>query len=285
MNKVLLGLLLGGVLGILDGATAWFTPAVRPVIIEIVIASTIKGMIAGIAAGWFARKVNSIPLGIAFGFAVGLVLAFAVAALPSETGEHYYFEIMLPGSILGAVVVWATQRYGKPASTAAAVRAAAIILVLTLVTPAFAAELTSVDAFDKLKTLSGNWTGRVMTEDGPTASIQYEITSGGNVVLERQFAGTEHEMITMYYRDGKDLVLTHYCAMGNQPRMRLNRAASTPETLVFDFDGVSGLESADEEHVSTARIQFKNDGQVVSEWRSAKGSSVGEPKRFYMSRR
>ena len=71
-------------------------------------------MIAGIAAGWFARKVNSVPLGIAFGFFVGLVLAWAVAAMPSATGEHYYWEIMLPGSILGAVVGWATQRYGRP---------------------------------------------------------------------------------------------------------------------------------------------------------------------------
>jgi hypothetical protein len=103
--------------------------------------------------------------------------------------------------------------------------------------------------------------------------------------MESQFAGTDHEMITMYYRDGKDLVLTHYCTMGNQPRMRLNRAASTPETLVFEGDGVTGLKSADEEHMSSARIQFRNDGRVVSEWRSARGSSVEEPKRFYLSRK
>ena len=113
MNKVLLGLLLGGFLGIFDGLTAWFTPAVRPFIIGIVIGSTMKGMFAGVAAGWFARKVRSVPAGIVFGPVVGLLLAYAVAAMPSATGEHYYFEIMLPGSILGAVVGWATQAYGK----------------------------------------------------------------------------------------------------------------------------------------------------------------------------
>jgi MFS family permease len=108
MNKVLLGLLLGGGLGVLDGLTAWFTPAVRPV----------KGMVAGVAAGWFARKVHSVPIGVAFGLVVGLLLAYAVAAMPDESGQHYYFEIMLPGSILGAVVGWATQRYGQAAPRA-----------------------------------------------------------------------------------------------------------------------------------------------------------------------
>ena len=53
--------------------------------------------------------------GVAFGFVVGLLLGYDVAAMPDETGNHYYFEIMLPGSILGAVVGWATQRYGKAA--------------------------------------------------------------------------------------------------------------------------------------------------------------------------
>jgi putative effector of murein hydrolase LrgA (UPF0299 family) len=43
-----------------------------------------------------------------------MLLSFLVAAMPAETGEHYYFEIMLPGSILGLIVGFATQRFGKP---------------------------------------------------------------------------------------------------------------------------------------------------------------------------
>jgi hypothetical protein len=111
MNKVVFGLLLGGVLGVFDGLTAWFTPEARPMLLGIVIGSTVKGLIAGVLIGWFARKVNSLPLGIAFGTAVGLLLAYGVAAMPSETGKHYYFEIMLPGSLVGAIVGYATQRH------------------------------------------------------------------------------------------------------------------------------------------------------------------------------
>ncbi len=114
MNKPLFGLVLGGLLGILDGMTAWFTPDVRSQMVSIIIGSTFKGLIAGILIGWFAKKVNSLPAGIVFGLAVGLLLAFAVAAMPSPTGKHYYFEIMLPGAIVGAIVGYATQKHAGP---------------------------------------------------------------------------------------------------------------------------------------------------------------------------
>src|SRR5689334_9066944 len=120
MNKIVLGLVLGAVLGAFDGLTAWFTPEVRSQLLGIVIGSTIKGLIAGILIGYFARKVNSLPLGILFGLGVGLILAFIVAAMPNPAGKHYYFEIMLPGSILGAVVGFATQRYRGARVTARA---------------------------------------------------------------------------------------------------------------------------------------------------------------------
>ncbi len=119
MNKTLLGLILGGVLGIFDGLTAWFTPAVRAQMVGIVIGSTVKGLIAGVLIGYFARKVRSLPLGIVFGLGVGLLLAYAVAAMPDASGKHYYWEIMLPGGIVGVIIGYATQRFGQPAQTAA----------------------------------------------------------------------------------------------------------------------------------------------------------------------
>ncbi|MGC2196589.1 MAG: hypothetical protein WA628_18085 [Terriglobales bacterium] len=113
MNKVLLGLLLGGILGVFDGLTAWFTPAARVQLAGIVIGSTVKGLIAGVLVGYFARKVNSLPLGIVFGLGVGLLLAYGVAAMQPGP-NHYYFEIMLPGGIVGTLIGYATQRFGRP---------------------------------------------------------------------------------------------------------------------------------------------------------------------------
>jgi hypothetical protein len=67
------------------------------------------GIVAGILIGVFARKVQSLPLCIVFGLAVGLLLAFIVAQM-----QHgYYFQILLPGGMVGLIVGYATQRYGR----------------------------------------------------------------------------------------------------------------------------------------------------------------------------
>ena len=276
MNKVIVGLLLGGLLGIFDGLTAWITPAVRAGIIGIVIGSCIKGMIAGVAAGWFARKVHSVVAGLLFGLAVGLVLAWLVAFM-----QHgYYFEIMLPGGIVGAIVGWATQRYGRPSMAVAS----AMMLVIALCTlNVRAAEgpdnVTADEAFGRLKTLAGRWNTHVMTPDGPTANVDYRVTGGGTVIMETLFAGAPHEMITMYTLDGENLVATHYCAMGNQPVMKLDLGASTRDNLVFEYVGVHGRNAA-ADHVHDGRIRFLANGDVQSEW----NSTASEPKRFFQNR-
>ena len=121
MKKPLYGLLLGGFLGIFDGLSALLSaPETAPQIVGIVIGSTFKGLLAGVLIGWFARKVHSLPLGILFGLTVGLLLAYAVAAMPSPDNQHYYWEIMLPGSVLGLIVGYATQRHapGRTPATA-----------------------------------------------------------------------------------------------------------------------------------------------------------------------
>ncbi|MBK9062955.1 MAG: hypothetical protein IPL89_07130 [Acidobacteria bacterium] len=116
MNKVLLGLLVGAALGAVDGLTAWFTPEVRSQIVGIVAGSTFKGLVAGVLIGVFARKVRSVPATLVFGTALGLIFAFLVANMQGK----YYFEIMLPGAIVGLLTGYATQRYGrKPEATTA----------------------------------------------------------------------------------------------------------------------------------------------------------------------
>jgi len=114
MNKPVLGLLLGGALGIFDGMSALVSaPEVAPEIATIVIGSTFKGIIAGVLIGYFSHKVKSLPLGIVFGLAVGALLAFLVAMNPdAATGKHYYWEIITPGSLVGIIVGYATQKYG-----------------------------------------------------------------------------------------------------------------------------------------------------------------------------
>lgn len=117
MPKWLLGILLGALLGLIDGASAYAYPypEVRAAIVGIVIGSTGKGLLTGLIAGFAAVRLRSMPLGIAIGLSTGLVLSWLVAF-----AQHaHYWEIMLPGSALGAIVGFATQKYGRPRAAAA----------------------------------------------------------------------------------------------------------------------------------------------------------------------
>jgi hypothetical protein len=116
----MLGLVLGGVLGIFDGLTAWFTPEVRNQLMFIVMGSSFKGLVAGLITGFVARRVKSIPLGILAGLVIAAIvtLPFAIGVNP-ETNKVYFWEIILPGSLVGAIVGFATQYYPRPAQVRA----------------------------------------------------------------------------------------------------------------------------------------------------------------------
>ncbi len=109
MSKPLLGIILGAILGLVDGLSAFAYPEVRDQMMGIIIGSTCKGLLTGLVAGFVAWKLNSLPLGILVGFIVGLGLSYLVASLQGR----FYWEIMLPGSILGIIVGFATQKFGR----------------------------------------------------------------------------------------------------------------------------------------------------------------------------
>lgn len=120
MSKPVLGLILGGVLGVLDGLSALISapddPAVKAGIVGIVIGSTGKGLITGALIGWFAKRSASLQNTLLFGLAVGVALAFCVSLMQMLAGGNvYYWQIMLPGGILGLIVGYATFTQGKPA--------------------------------------------------------------------------------------------------------------------------------------------------------------------------
>jgi hypothetical protein len=119
---------------------------------------------------------------------------------------------------------------------------------------------------DAIKKLSGEWVE--VGEDGkPTDKVvaTYRTTAGGTVVEETLFGGTPHEMVTMYYMDRDDLMLTHYCVAGNQPRMKAEKQA-TPNKLVFHCDGGTNMKSENDEHMHNATLIIVDDNHIQSEW-------------------
>jgi len=160
------------------------------------------------------------------------------------------------------------------------------LLGLWMNSTAFAADGAKVEAkeaFTKLKSLAGEWTGEA--EKGqPANKIVYRLISNGSVVMETLFPNTDHEMVTMYMLDGDDLRMTHYCAAGNQPRMKLDAKASTPDKLEFIFDGGSNLDPAKDMHMHAGRITFKDKNHIVSEWDAYSGGKKMGSNSFVLSR-
>jgi len=138
-------------------------------------------------------------------------------------------------------------------------------------------------AFDRIKRLAGTWEGNVATPDGPRGVVRYELTAGGNSVVEKLFPGTDHEMLTVYHLDRGALLATHYCAMGNQPLMKLERA--TAEELQFGFAGGTNLDPAKDIHIHQGRIRFVGEGRLEEEWDVFDGPKKTVSNRFFLARK
>ena len=116
-------------------------------------------------------------------------------------------------------------------------------------------------ALDKLKKLAGEWVYAGGENKGQLA-VRYTVSSAGSVVMEQLFPGTDHEMVTVYHLDGDKLMMTHYCAAGNQPRMH---AAPATDKLVFTCTGGSNMKESDS-HMHAMTLTFIDDDHFKEEW-------------------
>src|SRR5262245_25924235 len=124
--------------------------------------------------------------------------------------------------------------------------------------------------FDALKKLAGDWV-EVGKDDKPTDKLisSIRVTSAGSAVQETLFPGSDHEMVTMYHLDGADLVLTHYCMLGNQPRMRAEPAGDI-RTIAFKFVNCTNLKSNDDLHMHQATLKLDGKDHFTADWVSCK---------------
>jgi hypothetical protein len=125
---------------------------------------------------------------------------------------------------------------------------------------------SGAEAFEKLKSLVGHWeTDKTNTNK---ATLDLELTSGGTAVLEKFHMvdnGKPVEMTTLYYLDGDQVKLTHYCMAGNQPTMKGSYAPET-KTITFDLVSISNLKSSDDGHMHHAVYTFIDNDHFKTTW-------------------
>ena len=115
---------------------------------------------------------------------------------------------------------------------------------------------------EKMKKLAGTWVAA--DKDGnPTEEVLsiIKVTAGGSVVHETLFPGQPQEMISIYTADGQDLILTHYCVLGNQPRMKANPKSESNQ-IVFHFVGGTNLDVAKDKHMHEATLTIVSDDRI-----------------------
>lgn len=134
---------------------------------------------------------------------------------------------------------------------------------------------------ERVKSLAGTWEGKA--PEGPQ-TITFAVCSGGSAVREVMFPGTPHEMTNMYHMDGDTLLMTHFCAMGNQPHMRAS-VGRGPNELRFDFDGVTNLRAADEMYMGSMTMTIVDQDHVVETWNHYKSGVKGEPTVIELTRK
>lgn len=117
---------------------------------------------------------------------------------------------------------------------------------------------------ESVKGLEGAW--EKQGPDGSTMRVEFHSSSNGSIVRELMFPGTEHEMTNVYHLDGDGLVMTHYCAMGNQPHMRATRREG--KQLAFRCESVSDLDAPDEMYMGELTLEFTDGDHISEHWRT-----------------
>ena len=139
--------------------------------------------------------------------------------------------------------------------------------------------------FEALKQLAGDWV-EVGKDGKPTDKLvsSIRVTAAGSVVQETLFPGTAKEMVTMYNLDGADLVLTHYCMLGNQPRMKAEPAKDVNK-IVFEFTGGGNLKSNDDRHMHRATLTIDGKDHYQAHWVACQDGKACHEAKFDLVRK
>ena len=132
-------------------------------------------------------------------------------------------------------------------------------------------------SFAALKSLAGAWEGKVTLDtdafgkpEDDTMKVNLRVTSRGNALVHEmgEFKPgadpTKYDHpVTMFYLDGDNLTLVHYCDAGNRPRMTA-RTSEDGKKIEFDFLDLSGSNSHG--HMGHAVFTMIDANHHIEEW-------------------
>lgn len=121
--------------------------------------------------------------------------------------------------------------------------------------------------FARFQALAGTWTGK--STKGWESQVTMKPIAAKSAVVSTSFdAHPDETMLTVYHLDGDRLMLTHYCAAKNQPRMVLTSWDPKTGKAVFEFLDATGIDSRDQGHMDQAVFRFDDEhpDRLSSRW-------------------
>ena len=125
--------------------------------------------------------------------------------------------------------------------------------------------------FERIKQFEGRWQGVSSGMGSPEEKVEvvYHVTSGASAVVETLFPGTPHEMVSVYTERDDKISMTHYCMLGNQPKLQLT--AGDDKRFDFSLAEDADIHAATEKHMHALTLSFAGSDQLTQRWACFEG--------------
>lgn len=134
------------------------------------------------------------------------------------------------------------------------------VLVSARAQPDHVAPVPSSSAsFSAIKGLVGDWEGHfewIGTNRTGQMNAKYYLTGNGSAVVEDLISNGTPSMTTVYHLDGADLRATHYCAAGNQPRLKATSTDQSNKSIKFEMVDITNLTKPEGGHVRDLELRL-----------------------------
>jgi uncharacterized protein YkuJ len=110
--------------------------------------------------------------------------------------------------------------------------------------------------FNGLEAIEGSWKlVKATTEHEQRFRLRYHFIARNSALVEVYGDPAKQTTETVFHRDGKALLATHYCARGNQPRLKASEKNDT-HSLQFNFIDITNLNDKKEPHMVRMKFRF-----------------------------
>lgn len=127
----------------------------------------------------------------------------------------------------------------------------------------------ALSALEKLKLLAGDWEARDgKSYGGKPIRVSYKVVSNGTGVMETYYqVGSDFiDMVTVYHLDGDSLMMTHFCAVNNQVRLRAEPLTADAKALSFNYIDATNLSVSHKDVMTKLEMSLPDNEHFTQTW-------------------